>query len=86
MTSTSCSLAFPTTFTANVVVEAASAGKHVVCEKPFARTLQEADEMIEACRQAGVKLMYAEELCFACQSTSVPSSWLISARRLETSS
>ncbi len=49
----------------DVVVEAASAGKHVVCEKPFARTLQEADEMIEACRQAGVKLMYAEELCFA---------------------
>ena len=23
------------------------------------------DEMIEACRRAGVKLMYAEELCFA---------------------
>ena len=49
----------------DVVVQAASAGKHVVCEKPFARTLQEADEMIQACRQAGVKLMYAEELCFA---------------------
>ena len=48
-----------------VVIEAASAAKHVVCEKPFARTLQDADEMIQACQQAGVKLMYAEELCFA---------------------
>ncbi len=28
-------------------------------------TLEESDEMIEACRAAGVKLMYAEELCFA---------------------
>lgn len=43
---------------------AAAAGKHVVCEKPLARSIAEADRMIAACRQAKVKLMYAEELCF----------------------
>ena len=40
-------------------------GKHVICEKPLARTLREADEMISACAAAGVLLMYAEEICFA---------------------
>ena len=44
---------------------AARAGKHVIIEKPFCLTLEEADEMIAVCRQEGRKLMYAEELCFA---------------------
>ncbi|MCE9529652.1 MAG: Gfo/Idh/MocA family oxidoreductase [Planctomycetes bacterium] len=48
-----------------ITVDAAAAGKHVVCEKPLCLNLAEADRMIEACRGAGVKLMYAEELCFA---------------------
>ncbi len=48
-----------------VTVDAAKAGKHVIIEKPLCITLEEADEMIEACQKAGVLLMYAEELLFA---------------------
>ena len=48
-----------------VALAAAQAGKHLIVEKPLCVTLEQADEMIEACRAAGTKLMYAEELCFA---------------------
>lgn len=48
-----------------ITLDAAAAGKHVVCEKPLCLNLAEADRMIASCKQAGVKLMYAEELCFA---------------------
>ena len=48
-----------------VTVDAAKAGKHVIIEKPLCLSLEEADEMIEACSRAGVLLMYAEELLFA---------------------
>ncbi len=50
---------------AAVCIDAARAGKHVVREKPLCLTLAEADAMIAASKEAGVKLMYAEELCFA---------------------
>ncbi len=58
-------LGVPNHLHCSFTVRAAAAGKHVVCEKPLCLNLREADEMIAACRGAGVKLMYAEELCFA---------------------
>ncbi len=45
---------------AQMTIDVARAGKHVVCEKPLCLTLEEADEMIEVCRKEGVLLMYAE--------------------------
>ena len=49
----------------DVCMKAAAKGKHIICEKPLAMNLEEADEMIAACEERGLKLMYAEELCFA---------------------
>jgi predicted dehydrogenase len=57
-------LGLPNDLHCEAVVAAAAAGKHVVCEKPLCLNLAEADRMIDACRRARVKLMYAEELCF----------------------
>ena len=37
-------------------IETAHAARHIVTEKPMAITLKDADEMIEACHRAGVKL------------------------------
>ncbi len=36
-------------------IEAAKKGKHIVCEKPLARTASEAKEMLYAAREAGIK-------------------------------
>jgi myo-inositol 2-dehydrogenase/D-chiro-inositol 1-dehydrogenase len=49
---------------AQMTIDIAKAGKHVLCEKPLCMTLEEADLMIETCKRKGVLLMYAEELFF----------------------
>ena len=59
------SVSAPNWLHARITVEAARAGKHVVCEKPLCVTLEEADEMIDVCSRCGVLLLYAEELFFA---------------------
>jgi glucose-fructose oxidoreductase len=45
-------------------IAAAKAGKHVICEKPFTVSVAEADEVIAACRAAGVKLSIGYRLHF----------------------
>ncbi|MCL5997379.1 MAG: Gfo/Idh/MocA family oxidoreductase [Chloroflexi bacterium] len=49
----------PTNLHAEQVERAAQAGKHVYCEKPMAKTIEEADRMIDACARCGVKLQVA---------------------------
>jgi UDP-N-acetyl-2-amino-2-deoxyglucuronate dehydrogenase len=43
-------------------VEAAAAGKHVFCEKPMSLTLPACQNMIDACKNAGVKLQIGQVL------------------------
>jgi predicted dehydrogenase len=40
-------------------IAAARAGKHVLCEKPLALNADEAQEIVDSCAEAGVKLMEA---------------------------
>ncbi len=58
-------VACPNDLHCEVTLAAAEAGKHVFVDKPLALNLEECDRMIEACRTAGVLLMYGENLCFA---------------------
>src|SRR5262245_56671368 len=44
-----------------ITMDSAQAGKHIVVEKPLCLNLAEADQMIDSCKKAKVKLMYAEE-------------------------
>ncbi len=46
----------PTSLHRDIVLQAARAGKHVLCEKPMAMDVRECDQMIEACEAAAVKL------------------------------
>src|SRR5213594_2493631 len=49
---------------AEFAVRCAKAGVHVLCEKPLAVSEEECRRMIDACKEAGVKLMTAYRLHF----------------------
>nr|WP_298998619.1 Gfo/Idh/MocA family oxidoreductase [uncultured Allomuricauda sp.] len=46
----------PNSMHADFCIRAAKAGKHVICEKPMAMNVEECDAIIDACKDAGVKL------------------------------
>lgn len=48
----------------DAVIRVAKAGKHVICEKPMAINPQEAQEMIDACNKAGVRLLVGYRMHF----------------------
>jgi len=46
------------------VIRVAKAGKHAICEKPMAINAKEGQEMIDACKKAGVKLLVGYRMHF----------------------
>lgn len=54
----------PNSMHAEYTIRAAQAGKHVICEKPMAITVEDCDQMIEACKKAGKMLSIGYRLHF----------------------
>jgi predicted dehydrogenase len=52
-------IALPNSMHAEYTIRAAKAGKHVLCEKPMATTVADAEAMIAACKKANRKLVIA---------------------------
>lgn len=58
------SVAVPTYLHKDIVLQAARAGKHVICEKPAALYLEDAQEMIACCEENGVRLFIGHVVRF----------------------
>lgn len=54
----------PTHLHHEMVLKAASKGKHIICEKPLARHIRDAQDAIAMCRAAGVMLLVAHVVRF----------------------
>jgi predicted dehydrogenase len=54
----------PTHLHHEMALKAAAARKHMVCEKPLARNTKQAQEIVTACRKAGVQLLVAHVVRF----------------------
>ena len=52
-------IALPNSMHADYTIRAAKAGKHVLCEKPMATSIEQSRAMIQGCETAGKKLMIA---------------------------
>ncbi|MEH1924053.1 Gfo/Idh/MocA family protein [Nostoc sp.] len=52
-------IVLPNSMHREYTVRGAKAGKHILCEKPMATTVEDCQQMIDACKQADRKLMIA---------------------------
>lgn len=57
-------ICIPTDLHKEFTIKAANANKQVICEKPIALNTKDAQEMIEACDKAGVRLFIAQVVRF----------------------
>jgi len=57
-------LCLPNHLHLDAALQAARAGKHILCEKPLGRTAEEAKAMLEAAESAGILHCYGENLLF----------------------
>jgi len=53
------------------VIRVARAGKHAICEKPMAINAQEGQAMVEACKQANVKLLVGYRMHFEAKTLEI---------------
>lgn len=55
----------PATLQKEAILQAAQAGKHIICQSPIASSIEEAKEVIALCEEAGVHLLVRNELAFS---------------------
>jgi predicted dehydrogenase len=66
-------IVLPNSMHAEFAIRAAKAGKHVICEKPMATSVQDCEKMIRACDDAGVLLSIGYRLHFEPHNLTVAS-------------